>query len=145
MTDDTDLYDRDFASWSEQQGAALRRRAANEIDWENVAEEIESLGRSDRREIRNRLVIICEHLLKWRFQPDRRSTSWRGSIIEARSQIADLIQESPSLSAYPATVLAVAWHRGRERAEMDTRLSDLPAACPWSAEQVLDPAFWPDD
>ncbi len=142
MSDNTGLYERDFAEWSERQAEALRRRAANEIDWENVAEEIESLGRSDRREIRSRLAVICEHLLKWRFQPERRSNNWRGSIIEARGQIADLIEESPSLTAYPASVLGAAYRRGRERAEVDTGISDLPPACPWAAEQVLDDAFW---
>src|SRR5689334_1934812 len=70
---ESDLYDTDVAAWSEQQAKALRRRAANEIDWDNVAEEIESLSRSDKREICSRLAVICEHLLKWHLQPDARS------------------------------------------------------------------------
>jgi len=101
----SDLYDTDAAAWSEQQADALRRRAANEIDWDNVAEEIESLSRSDKREIRSRLAVICEHLLKWRFQPDARSGSWRSPIREGRDKVADVIEESPSLADYPATHL----------------------------------------
>ena len=142
---DTD-YEIDLAAWSDQQAAALRRRAANEIDWENVAEEIESLGRSDKREIRNRLAVIVEHLLKWAYQPDQRSSSWRGSVVEARQQIASLIDESPSLQAYPAAVLTArhgAWAHGRARAEAASGITGLPEVCPWSAEQLLDDAFWP--
>ena len=104
----SDLYQADIAAWAEQQADALRRRAANEIDWENVAEEIESLARSDRREIRNRLAIICEHLLKWAYRP-KRVGSWRGSVVEARDQITRLVQESPSLRDYPAAVVAEAY------------------------------------
>ena len=73
----SDLYETDFVSWAEQQADALHRRAANEIDWENVAEEIEILARSDRRDIHNRLAVICIHLLKWTYQRGLRSRSWR--------------------------------------------------------------------
>jgi hypothetical protein len=142
----SDLYDTDVAAWSERQADALRRRAANEIDWDNVAEEIESLSRSDKREIRSRLAVICEHLLKWQFQPDARSGSWRGSIREARDKIADVIEESPSLADYPAAHLAGprgAYARGRTKAADETGITDLPVACPWAIEQVLDHGFWP--
>jgi hypothetical protein len=139
-------YDTDFAAWSDHQAAALRRRAANEIDWENIAEEIESLGRSDRREIRNRLAVICEHLLKWAYQPEQRSSSWQGSVIEARQQIVSLIEESPLLEAYPATVLNTrhgAYLHGRAKAVAATEIGDLPETCPWSIEQLLDDEYWP--
>lgn len=144
----SDLYDIDFAAWSDHQADALRRRAANEIDWENIAEEIASLGRSDRREIRNRLAVICEHLLKWAYQPEQRSSGWRGSVVEARQQIASLIEESPSLAAYPATALIGrhgAYLHGRAKAAAATELVGLPETCPWSAEQLLDDQFWPRD
>jgi Domain of unknown function DUF29 len=140
-----DLYDTDVAAWAEQQADALRRRAANEIDWENVAEEIESLARSDRREIRNRLAVICEHLLKWAYQPEHRSGSWRGSVVEARDQIARLVQESPSLRGYPAEVLSEAYPPGRRKAEAETGLTGLPESSPWSIGEVLDHAFWPSE
>jgi hypothetical protein len=142
-------YDTDFALWSERQAKALRRRANNEIDWENVAEEIESLGKSDKREIRNRLAVICAHLLKWRYQPDTRSNSWRASVAQARDEIAALIEDSPSLKDYPAGRLSDprggAYAQGRKRAVLDTGIADLPDICPWTIEQVLDPDFWPGD
>jgi hypothetical protein len=137
-------YATDFAAWSEAQAAALRRRASNEIDWENVAEEIEGLSRSDRREIRSRLAILCEHLLKWRFQPEARSPSWKSSIRESRDKIADLIEESPSLADCPAAYFAGAYARGRKAAADETGVVDLPEICPWTIGQVLDSEFWPD-
>jgi len=138
-------YDTDTVAWAEQQADALRRRATNEIDWDNVAEEINDLARSDRREIRNRLVVICTHLLKWAHSPGEAPSSWRGSIQEARHQIADLIEESPSLHDYPATVLAKSYARGRENARYETGRADLPPICPWTIEQVLDVDFLPSE
>jgi hypothetical protein len=137
-------YESDFAAWSEAQGNALRRRDTSAIDWANVAEEIESLGRSDRREIRSRLAIICEHLLKWRFQSEARSPSWRSSVRDNRDKIASLIEESPSLANHPGEVLAGAYASGRRAAVDETGIADLPEACPWTADQVCDPDFWPD-
>jgi uncharacterized protein DUF29 len=139
----SDLYDSDFLEWAETQAALLRSRSANKLDWDNLAEEIESLAKRDRREVRNSLAVICQHLLKWEFQPDRRGGSWRGSIKEARSEIGDLIEESPTLASYPATRLAWAYARGRERAGDETGMLDLPVDCPWTIEQVLDRDFWP--
>jgi hypothetical protein len=139
----TDGYETDFHRWAETQARLLRTRSANELDWDNLAEEIGALARSDRREIRNRLVVLCAHLLKWEFQPAQRSNSWRSSIREARRQIAGLIEESPTLAGYPADKLADAYGHGREDAEAETGLLDLPEACPWAIEQVLDRNFWP--
>jgi hypothetical protein len=140
----TDGYETDFHRWAETQAGLLRTRSANELDWDNLAEEIGALARSDRREIRNRLVVLCAHLLKWEFQPAQRSNSWRSSIREARRQIAGLIEESPTLAGYPADKLADAYGHGREDAEAEAGLPDLPADCPWTIEQVLDDAFWPE-
>jgi Domain of unknown function DUF29 len=139
----TDGYETDFHRWAETQAGLLRTRSANELDWDNLAEEIGALARSDRREIRNRLVVLCAHLLKWEFQPAQRSNSWRSSVREARRQIAGLIEESPTLAGYPADKLADAYGYGREDAEAETGLLDLPVDCPWTINQVLDRDFWP--
>jgi len=141
---DAKLYDSDIARWADEQADALRRHAHNEIDWENVAEEIGGLSRSDRQEIRSRLEVICAHLLKWQFQSSLRSGSWRSSIDHGRDRIADLIEESPSLAGYPATQLARAYPRARRDAANETGIADLPEPCPWTIEQVLDPDFWPE-
>lgn len=146
----SDLYESDIALWSERQAELLRRVAAGErvndqVDWGNVVEEIADVARRDRDRIYGQLVTLCLHLLKWEFQPDHRSNSWRGSVVGARDRIAKLIKDSPSLAAYPASVLEEAYPPGRRKAEAETGLAGLPAICPWSIEQVLDHEFWPED
>jgi hypothetical protein len=140
----SDLYKSDFVLWAERQADALHRRATAEIDWQNVADEIEGLARTDRREIRNRLAAICTHLLLRAYQRERRSGTWDESIVEARVQIAGLLEESPSLRSYPASVQAKAYADGRQIATMETGLGDLPETCPWTIEQLLSREFMPD-
>src|ERR1700748_2433978 len=90
-------YDTDLYQWTIEQADALRRRAVNELDYDNLAEEIESVGRSERREIRSRLEILLIHLLKWRYQPEKQSDSWRASVSEARQRIEDVLCDNASL------------------------------------------------
>src|SRR5271166_6645738 len=108
-------YDTDLHEWTKEQADALRRRAANELDWDNLAEEIESLGNSERREIRSRLKNLLVHLLKWKYQPEGQCGSWRGSIREARAQIEEVLLDNPSLRPLPAESLsrAYAYARGK--------------------------------
>ena len=138
--------DGDYALWCAEQAASLRMRNFSVVDIENVAEEIESLGRSDRREIENRLQVLLIHLLKWKFQSDKRSGSWKGSIAEARKYIERLCRESPSLANYPASVLAeeFGFARFKAAAEMGIEEALLPASAPYSIEQILDAAFLPE-
>jgi len=142
---DRDLYDTDILTWSERQAELLRRRAANELDWDNIAEEIADLGASQKRELRSRLEVLCLHLLKWAHQPEYRSGSWRGSIIEQRDRLEDLLQDSPSLRPLAVEALTVAYERGRRRAATETTLLHLPATCPWRFEQIADHEFWPGE
>ncbi len=86
-------YDTDVYEWTREQAGALRRRAANKLDWDNLAEEIESLGSGDRRQIKSRLEILILHLLKWKYQPEWQCGSWRGLILEARHRLEDLLEE----------------------------------------------------
>jgi hypothetical protein len=138
------LYDQDFHAWSEEQGRLLRERSAG-LDWDNLAEEIESLGRSDRREIASRMAVLLQHLLKWEAQPSARSASWAASIYEQRHRIHRLLAESPSLRPYPELVLkeeyAVA--KWRAAAEAGIPIERLPEDCPYLANQVLDYDFLP--
>ena len=140
------LYERDFYAWTQEQAAKLRARAHDDIDWENAAEEIETLGRSDKREVRNRLIIILAHLLKWQFQPGKRSSGWRGSLAESRDQIRELIDESASLRPYPASVRDGAYRIARLKAAGESELPEphFPETCPYSVEQILDLDFLPE-
>jgi hypothetical protein len=138
MTYQSDLYE-----WTKERADALRRRGSNALDWDHLAEEIESLGTSQRSEIRSRLKVLLIHLLKWRHQPELQCGSSRGSIREARNQIDDLLEDSPSLRAYPAECLAKAYARARAKALDETGLLRLPEACPWTIEDVLAEDFLP--
>src|SRR4029077_12450499 len=93
------LYDRDFYAWANEQAALLRAGRLAEADLENIAEEIESMGRSERRELINRLTVLLLHLLKWQFQPGLRGNSWRLSIEEQRYRLEDHLNDNPSLKA----------------------------------------------
>ena len=139
-------YEADFHAWTKDQAARLRDLRPNSIDWENVAEEIESLGRSEKREIENRLGVLLIHLLKWAHQPERRKLGWQATIVEQRRKLARAVEESPSLGAYPRSVLGEEYEVARARAADETDLPEdiFPATCPFTIEQVLDPGFWPE-
>jgi hypothetical protein len=136
-------YESDLYEWTKEQADALRRRASNALDWDNLAEEIESLGTSQRREIRARLKVLLVHLLKWKHQPELQCGSWRGSIREARDEIEDVLGDSPSLRAYPAECLPKAYAGARMKALDETGLLQLPEACPWTIDEILDGDFLP--
>jgi Domain of unknown function DUF29 len=141
-------YDIDFYAWTQAQAAALRDKNVSALDLANLAEEIEALGRSDRRAITHQLQRLLLHLLKWVHQPqerERRGRSWRGSVVQARQEIATLLDESPSLRSYPAEVFTAAYRRARQQAEAQTGLplATFPDVCPWDLDQVLDEDWWP--
>ena len=94
------LYEQDFWLWTQAMVEALKSGNLSQLDLENLAEEVESLGRSDRRELQSRLTVLLMHLLKWQFQPDMRSGSWRGTLAEQRIHILKLLKESPSLRSF---------------------------------------------
>ncbi|HET8729046.1 MAG TPA: DUF29 domain-containing protein [Alphaproteobacteria bacterium] len=137
--------DEDFALWSAEQAALIRAGRLDRVDLENVAEEIESLGRSEEYQIDRRLEVLIQHLLKWQFQPQRRSNSWKASIAEQRIRIARVLRRSPSLKSYPIGSLEGSFRIGLAEAIRETGLPEdaFPLACPYTAQQVLDPDFWP--
>lgn len=139
MTD----YNTDLAAWAIEQAAMLRQHSVNSLDWENLAEEIEAVEINQKKEVYSRLRRICQHLLKWQFQPEQQCRSWRATIRTQRRDIEDVLQDNPSLRPYAATQLERAYQRGREDAEEETGLLHLPAACSWTIEQVLSLEFLP--
>lgn len=146
--DEAGLYERDFFAWTQRQAARLRAcaRHSQAVDWDNVAEEIESLGRSDRRELANRMEVLLLHLLKWRFQPQARSSGWRGTLREQRRQIGRILNDSPSLRPTLGDVAQEEYPHARTGAAEETGLPEtaFPAACPFTVEDILDPAFLPE-
>jgi hypothetical protein len=140
-------YEEDFVAWLEDQARHARRGEIDALDLENIAEELEGMARSDRREIRNRLTVLLTHLLKCRVQPGKRSASWLGTIAEQRDQIAILLEDSPSLRAYPAEIADRCYPAARRNAARQMRLSEsvFPEDCPFSVAEALDPRWLPPD
>jgi len=139
-------YEDDFYAWTIEQSRLLRAGELSEIDVANIAEEIEGMGRSDRRELRSRLAVLVAHLLKWRHQPGARSKSWSATIDEQRLQIEEVLTESPSLRPKAATMLSDAYAIARARAIAETGLAEeaFPELCPFKPDEVLSRAFLPD-
>jgi hypothetical protein len=133
-------YDTDFYEWTQHQAAALAAGHVSELDLANLAEEIESLGKRDRRGLRNNL--------KWRHQPEMRQMgrSWESSIIEHRDRIELIADDSPSLRRQIPALLTEAYTRARRLAGSETGLplETFPDTCPWTVEQILDETFWPN-
>jgi hypothetical protein len=135
----TKLYERDFFAWTRDQADALRRRSVNELDWENLLEEVESMGNQARGELRSHLILLLGHLLKWRFQPERRGRSWMFTILEQRREAERMIDENPSLKPELPDILADAYKTARLRAARETRLTikRFPEECPFTWEAAM--------
>jgi hypothetical protein len=145
----SDLYEEDIVLWSERQGELLRRRAAGEpvneaeLDWPNIAEEIESTGRGERDPVISRLAILLTHLLKWRLQADRRGNSWRLTILEQRRRSGRIVARNPSLRSRLDDIVTEAYGDAVLIAARETERPDdsFPAACPWTFEEAVLAAF----
>ena len=140
------LYDRDFYAWSIEQAALLRQGRVAEADLENIAEEIESMGKAEKREFVGCLTVLMLHLLKWRYQPSGRGNSWKLSIADARDEIADLLEDSPSLKTNLDSAMASAYRDARRKAAIETDVGEeaFPPQCPWSFAEAMDAGFWPE-
>lgn len=138
-------YEQDLHAWAIEQAGLLRAGRFAEADIEHIAEEIESLGRSERRELASRLAVLLVHLLKWQVQPGYRSNSWRNTIREQRRSVAEHLEDNPSLRATLDVALARAWRNALAAAQNQTGLAEdaFPPACPFTAVQLFDPNFLP--
>ena len=140
------LYESDFYAWANQQAALLRAGRLAEAEIENIAEEIESMGRSEKREFVSRLTILLQHLLKWQFQPGRWSVSRRLSIENTRLQLEDHLKDNPSLKSQLDEVMRSAYRRALNDAVAETGFArtTFPADCPYTYEQAMHTDFWPE-
>jgi len=139
-------YETDFYAWALHNAQLLREGKLSEIDIEHIAEELETMGKNNQRELTSRLKILLGHLLKWQYQADYRGRSWRGSIIEQRSEINDLLEENPSLKPILSQTIHLAYPKAVNLASEETGLSKntFPQTCPYSQEQILQNGFYPD-
>jgi hypothetical protein len=141
----SDLYKSDFHAWTQQAAALIREHRFAELNAEDLAEELDSMGKKERIEVANRLVVLLAHLLKWQFQPAYRSASWRGSIIEQRKQIQRQLHYSPSVKPHVPAAIAEAYPDALDLAARETLLDAkrFPQTCPYSLEQILDYDYYP--
>ncbi|HEY8567137.1 MAG TPA: DUF29 domain-containing protein [Beijerinckiaceae bacterium] len=141
------LYERDFHEWALEQARLLRERRWDELDLDNLVDEVESVGRSQKHQIYNRLKVLIAHLLKWKFQPGARSAGWRGTIRTQRDRLHLVLDDSPSLRAHPDAILDKTYLAARLLAAKETGIDFtlFPETCPFTIEQVLDEEFWPKE
>jgi len=141
-----DLYDQDFFEWTARNAELLRAGRVDEADLGHIAEEIEDMGRSERRELESRVAVLLSHLLKWQLQPGRRGRSWQATIRVQRTELLRLLAESPSLKPRLRRDLSELYGLAIDRAVGETELPDdvFPPACPFSLDQILAPGFFPE-
>lgn len=140
-------YDQDFYAWTQESAAKLRAGELAGLDWEHIAEELEDMGKRDKRKVLGHLKILIQHLLKWEAQPDlrTRSASWKLTIRTQRDQIADLLADSPSLTTkLTPEAINKAFKRAVDDAMDETGLTRecFPPVCPYDTDQLLSD-YWP--
>jgi Domain of unknown function DUF29 len=138
--DKPSLYDTDYVAWLDEQARHLRAGRLHALDIENVAEELESLMKTERRELRSRLEVLILHLLKWDHQPEQRSNRWRATVAEQRRRIRDLLLDSPSLKQEVGPVCEAVHADAVQGAAIETCLSEsaFPATLPYTVQQIFE-------
>ena len=146
ITAEKPLYERDFVLWIEEQVRLLREGRLAQLDVVNLIDEVEDLGIHEKKAVESNLVVVLKHLLKFQFQPSRRSRSWLSSIAEHRRRLRNDLATSPSLRPYARQRFEECYEDGRRQALIETGLPEdaLPSAPPYTLEQALDPEFLPD-
>lgn len=139
-------HDSDFHAWTQAQAELLRQGRWTDLDKDHLIEELESMGASERRELNNRLAVLLAHLLKWRYQPERRGRSWTLTIEEQRQRCRRVLRDNPSLKPRLPTLAEDAYLDARLMAARETGLEKhlFPASCPWPVEQALNDEFMPE-
>ncbi|MFB2972885.1 DUF29 domain-containing protein [Aerosakkonema sp. BLCC-F183] len=137
------LYDRDYCLWLETTAKLLRDRKLDLLDFEHLIEEIEDIGKDKRRELKNRSIVLLIHLLKYQYQPERRSSSWVSTIWEQYYQIESLLEDSPSLKPYYLEIFSDCYSKAVRAASTETKLSvkAFPSESPFFPENTIDPDF----
>jgi hypothetical protein len=143
----SELYKTDFHAWTRRAAELVRQHKLDALNLEDLAEELDSMGAKERRELMSRLDVLISHLLKWAYQPDRRTNSWDGTIREQRRQIARAIKLSPSLKPFLPEALTDVYPDAVERAVFETGLPEqlFPQDCPYLLDEILDRTFYPGE
>ncbi|MGL4497734.1 MAG: DUF29 domain-containing protein [Planktothrix sp.] len=137
-------HEQDFYAWTQEQSQLLKTGQLHQIDWQNIAEEIEDMGRSEKRQLDSRLELLIMHLLKWQFQPNLRSRSWQLTIKEQRLRLQKLLQKNPSLEPNLTEAIEDVYPLATLSAERETGLSLFPETCPYTLTEILSLEFLPE-
>jgi Domain of unknown function DUF29 len=139
------LYEDDFYGWTTDTAKALKRRDFKSIDMVNLIEEIESMGRSEARELESRLGVLLMHLLKWEYQWLMRSKSWINTIDVQRARTQRVLDKNPSLRPRLPEIIEEAYDWARLKAEEETGMpiKTFPATCAYPAEQLFSEGWLP--
>jgi Domain of unknown function DUF29 len=142
-----DTYETDFYAWTQEQATLLRGKQWSQLDLPNLIEEIESLGKQQRQELRNRLSVLIGHLLKWEYQPQHRSRSWLATLRVQRRDILRLLKDNPSLNPYMDEALQEAYENAKDLAMGETDLPEqtFPPTCSYSLSEILGDRFYPGE
>lgn len=141
------LYDKDFYAWTQQQAELIRHEELEKLDLPNILEEIESMGKSQQRELDSRLTRIIEHLLKLTYEPHSRAErGWKGSVLEQRIELKKLLRDNSTLRATVGDYVEEAYQDACKLAAdgLELAISTFPPTCPWSVEQILDTGWLPE-
>jgi len=146
ITSGSDLYEQDFYLWIQTTAELLKQKNFTQLDVENLIEEIETMGRSEKKALRSNLEVLLMHLLKYKYQPEKRSGSWQATIREHRKRLREALEESPSLKPYFDEVLGQCYDHAKLLAADETELAvaTFPEQSPFTPEQILDPDFLPE-
>ena len=139
-------YEKDFYSWTQEQAALLKDGRFSELDIDNLIEEVESMGRSEKRELESRLTVLLLHLLKWKYQEVRRGRSWQLSIDEQRIKFEEILNENPGLKLALDEIIRDAYRLAVIQAARETKITKavFPECCPWNLAQLIEDEFYPD-
>ncbi|MBZ8180862.1 DUF29 domain-containing protein [Oscillatoria salina IIICB1] len=146
LTFQTNLYDRDFYLWTETTANLLRENKFHQVDLDNLIEEIASMVKREKRELKSRLIVLLMHLLKWKYQSEKRSPSWSSTISEQRICLELLLEDSPSLKPFLAEVLSNCYRKARHLTAKKTNLhlDTFPEGCPFSESKILELDYLPE-
>ena len=138
-------YDNDVIAWANEQARLLRAGRFDALDIEHIADEIEDVGKSEKRELASRMAVLLAHMLKWQYQPGGRGNSWRRTIKEQRNRVGLCIDQTPSLKAELRLSFwwSDVWSDAVAKASEETGLGEFPESCPWTFDQIMNPEFWP--
>ncbi len=145
--DTATLYEEDFCLWVEATAELLKNRQLENLDYDNLIEEIEAMGRSEKHSLDSNLIVVLMHLLKYKYQPQKRSRSWLSSIFEHRRRLIDAFKTSPSLKRYYEDVFDECYQYAVKQASIETGLplNTFPDVSPFTTEETLDFDFLPQD